>query len=430
MGKDMVLQLDPAKILADDNTRYGLLEARKEILKASILAEGGVQEPISVAELDEAVDGKTHRLLKGFYRHAAVTELNKEGAGLTLPALVRDEPADRLTRLRLQVTENVVRTNQSPMDTAVAVKELMDAGMPRAEIRTLYARPSGQKGSKLQPASNSWLNIHLSFLDFSKAIQKKIHEGTIGVAAAYELTRVAPEKREAVLARAEEERTKELAIEEKAEAKFLKEESKLAEARAKEEQAEAELTAAKEEKATAETNLATAKEKYTEVASTPGYLTMNAEEKKKVAEAMKAAQADVKAAEKLDKDAAKKLEKLAPVTEAASTAASTAKEKLAKAREEKAAVGKQGAAKKPAVGPANVKKAAAAEGAGAPVPINLADIRSFVKELSTPGGFPKVTKIGEAIKRVVDGIDTPKQCYAALAVLTGEQPAPKVSGKK
>lgn len=425
MANDKVLQLDPTKILADDNTRFGLLDFRKDALKASILAEGGVQEPVSVAKLDEEIDGKTHRLLKGFYRHAAVLELNKEGAGLTLPALVRDEPADELTRIRLQVTENAVRTAMSPMDTAIAIRRLLDEGMPRLEIRTLFARPSGKKGSTLVPASNSWVNIHLSFLDFTKAVQTKIHNGSVGVAAAYELTRVAPEKQAAVLARAEEEREKEVAQEEKAEAKFLKEESKAAEARAKEEQAAAEMTAAEEEAKTAAERHVAAKLAYTEVASTPGYLTMSAEDKKKVAEAMKAAQVDVKTAEKLEKDAIKKLEKLKPVSEAATSAATEAKMKLAKAREAKTGGGKQGAPKKAAVGPANVKKAAAAEGAGAPVALNLADIRSFCKELSTPGGMPKVTAIGVLIKSVVDGKLTPKECYRELAIITGEAPAPK-----
>lgn len=424
-NNDKVIQLDPTKILADDNTRFGLLDFRKDALKASIVAEGGVQEPVSVAVLDEPVDGMTHRLLKGFYRHAAVTELNKEGAGLTLPCIVRDEPADELTRIRLQVTENAVRTAMSPMDTAIAIRRLIDEGMPRLEVRTLFARPTGKKGSTLVPASNSWLNIHLSFLDFTKAVQTKIHNGTVGVAAAYELSRVAPEKQAAVLARAEEEREKEVAQEEKAEAKFLKEESKLAEARAKEEQAAAELTAAKTEAETAAERHVAAKLSYTEVASTPGYLTMKPDEKKALTEAMKAAQAEVKAAEKLEKDALKKLEKLTPVSEAATSAASTAKEKLAKARAEKTGTGKQGAAKKPAVGPANVKKAAAKEGAGAPVPLNLADIRSFVKELATPGGMPKVTEIGKLIKSVVDGGLTPKECYRQLAVVTGEATAPK-----
>lgn len=428
-SQDKVLQLDPTKILADDNTRFGLLDYRKDALKASILAEGGVQEPVSVALLDTPVDGKTYRLLKGFYRHQAVMELNKEGAGLTLPAIARDEPADELTRIRLQVTENAVRTAMSPMDTAIAIRRLLDEGMPRLEVRTLFSRPSGKKGSTLVPASNSWVNIHLSFLDFTKAIQTRIHTGAVGVAAAYELTRVSPDKQIAVLARAEEEREKEVKQEEKAEEKFLKEESKAAEARAKEEQAAAEVEAANAEKATAAENLAAAKTRYEEIGKTPGYLTMTAEEKKALAESLKAAQADIKAAEKLEKDADKKIAKLTPVSEAATTAATSAKEKLAKARETKAGTGKHGAPKKAAVGPANVKKAAAAEGAGAPVPLNLADIRSFCEELSTPGGFPKVTAIGKAIKSVVDGGMTPKECYVAIAVITGEQPAPK-AGKK
>lgn len=423
---DKVLQLDPASILADDNTRYGLLDYRVDALKASILAEGGVQEPVTVAVLDEATaEGQTHRLLKGFYRHAALTALNKEGAGLTLPAIVKDEPADELSRIRLQVTENAVRTQMSPMDTAIAIRRLLDEGMPRTEVRTLFSRPTGKKGATLVPASNAWVNIHLSFLDFPKAIQTKIHNGSVGVAAAYELSRVTPEKRDAVLARAEEEREKELKLDEKAEEKFLKEESKAAEARAGEEQAAAELTAAQAEKAAAAELLESATKRRDEISLTPGYLTMTPEEKKALAESLKAAQADVKGAETAVKAADKKLAKLQPESVKASTTAQVAKDKLAKARQEKAEPGKHGAAKKPAVGPANVKKAAAAEGVGKTVPLNLADIRAFAKELATPGGMPKVTAIGVAIKSVIDGGMTPKECYRALAVITGEEKAKK-----
>lgn len=425
---DSVLQLDPAKIRAVHNSRYGLLEPDVERMMASILTEGGVQEPISVALLSEPDHGFEYELLKGFIRHEAVTRLNKDGAGLTLPALLREPAADALSAIRNQVTENVVRKNQSPMDTAVAIKMLLDAGMPRLEVRTLYARPTGQKGAKLVPASNSWLNIHLSFLEFAKPIQKKIHEGGIGVAAAYELARVAPDKREAVLARAEEEREKELALEARAEEKLLKEESKLAEARAKEEQSAAELKVAEDEKANAAALLEAAQARYKEAAEAPGYLTMTAEQKKAVSETVKAAQADVRGAETAVKAADKKLAKLQPVAESTSAAAESQKAKLAAARQAPAP-GKHGAAKKTAVGPTNVKKAAAAEGAGGVVPLNLADIRSFVKEIATPGGMPKVTAIGKAIKDCVDGVTTPKDCYRALAVITGEAKATPAAKK-
>lgn len=417
---DTLYQLNPATIRATNNSRYGLLETDVERMMASILTEGGVQEPVSVAVLDPPVDGFEYDLLKGFYRYEAVTRLNKDGAGLMLPALVREPAADALAAIRNQVTENVVRKNQSPMDTAVAISMLLEAGMPKLEVRTLYARPSGQKGAKLVPASNSWLNIHLSFLEFSKPIQKKIHEGAIGVAAAYELARVAPDKRDAVLARAEEERAAELKAEEKAEEKLLKSESKLAEARAKDEQAAAELKAAEEEKTAAAALLSAATTRYQEAAEAPGYLTMTPDEKKKVAESVKAAQADVKGAEKAVKDADRKLAKLQPVAESTSKAAESQKAKLAEARQASAAPGKHGAAKKAAVGPGNVKKAAAAEGAGGVVPLNLADIRAFVKEIATPGGMPKVTAIGKAIQECVNGVTTPKDCYRALAVITGE----------
>lgn len=425
---DKIVQLKPEAILADHNTRYGLLDSAVENLMASILSEGGVQEPISVIKMDTDDEGHTHKLLKGFYRHEAITRLNKDGAGLTLPTIVREEPDSEMAALRLQVTENVVRKNQSPMDTAIAIRMLLDAGMPRLEVRTLYARPSGGKKSILGPASNAWINMHLSFLDFPKAIQKKIHEGGVGVAAAYELTRVSPDKREAVLEKAENERERELDLEAKAEAKLLKEESKVAETRAKEEQAEAELKAAQLEAETAATLLDAATLAYKTIGETPGFLTMKDEDKRKLTESLKATQADIKGAEKAKAAADKKLGKLQPVSEAASTAAEKAKKTLATARQAKAGTtGKHGAAKKPAVGPGNVKKAAKEAGeASGVVPLSLADIRSMAKELATPGGFPKVQAIGTAFKDCIDGKSTPKELYRALGAITGELPASKV----
>src|SRR5207249_5746573 len=55
----------------------------------------------------------------------SVEKLNKEqGAGLTVPAIVRPLADDTL-RLKHQLTENMDRENQSPMDQAVAIDKLL-----------------------------------------------------------------------------------------------------------------------------------------------------------------------------------------------------------------------------------------------------------------------------------------------------------------
>src|SRR5262245_59502204 len=173
---DIVLHLDPSEILADDNIRFSLRDGDVERMKASIIERGGVQEPVSVERLDQKQNGHAYRLLKGFIRHAAVTSLNAESAGLTLPALVRTT-ADATDRLKTQVAENVARASMSPMDTALTIKRRVDSGVSRIDIRQLFARAGTKKGAKVSPVSNAWLNIHLNMLELPKAIQKDIHIG-------------------------------------------------------------------------------------------------------------------------------------------------------------------------------------------------------------------------------------------------------------
>ena len=208
-------QLDPGVILADENSRFGLKRLRLDTLVQSSLEMGGVNTPVEVEPLDTPVDGKQYRLTAGFYRHAAVSELNdKQAAGLTLPAIVKPI-GDAGLRLRRQLAENMERENQSPMDKAIAIKKLVDLSVPKVEIRKIFSTPGGRKGLVLQPASNAFINMTLSFLDLPKAVQEKIHDGRVGVAAAYELTKVHPEKRAAVLERAEQERIKTIEAEDK-----------------------------------------------------------------------------------------------------------------------------------------------------------------------------------------------------------------------
>lgn len=416
--------MDPSKILAENNLRFGILKADVDALKESIKAAGQVQVPIEVTLLDPPVNGFTHSLTTGFRRHQAVTELNKEeGAGLTLPAIVR--PLDNeLERVKHQLIENIERKTMTPMDTAVALKKLMDLGLTRIQIRERFARPAGK--GKMEPASNAWLNMTLSFLDLPKAIQAKIHEGSVGVKAAYELTKVSPEKRAAVLQRAEEEMERERERETKEEEKYLKAEAALAEnAKAIEE------TTVKMDEARAEVELA---EKAYEVklkAATEAYQTLQKakkEDKKAATEAHKAKETDAKAAEKALETAKKALEKLTETHKKASDKAAEHRAKLEAARAQ-GAKGKAGKGKG-GVTDADVKKAAAAEGEGGTVALSAAEMRKVIADLALPGTYPKVQMIGEYIKACFDGKDTPGQMLKKLASVTGELKAPAARAPK
>ena len=416
-----VIQLEPSLILADDNARFGLKQTRIDTLAESILEFGGVHTPVSV-EVLTGVEGKQYRMLAGHYRLAAVSQLNEQQkAGLTLPAIVTatETPLDRLRR---QLSENMDRENQSPMDQAIAIKKLKDAGIAVMEIRKIFSRPGGRKGLKVAPASNSFINMTLSFLDLPKAIQEKIHDGRVGVAAAYELTKVPVEKRASVLEAAEVDRQKQIDREESDEEKFLKAEAKKDEAVQKLEAVTSKLDEAKKtietlnEEAKAQAKVAA--EKYAAANKPLGEISIEELEKAK-AERKAAEDALVETNKKL-KGAIGVVKKLSEKSKSAEQMASERAKKLAEARKKKTSP----ASKKVApVGPANVRKAARDQGvatSGA-VPLKLKEIHEAFGEWTLPGSHAKVAKIGKIIMDVINGILTPRQGLDAVAVITGEK---------
>jgi ParB/RepB/Spo0J family partition protein len=403
-----LLHLDPAVIEAKDNTRFGLKQSRIESLSNSILAQGHVLEPVEV----EAVDGGGgYRLTTGFYRHAAVTALNATGAGMTLPAIVRStsSPVERTKR---QLAENMERENQSPMDKAIAIKRLMDAGLSRMEVREIFATPGGRKGTKVQPASNSFLNIHLNMLELPKAIQTKIHEGLVGVQAAMELTRVPAERRAEVLERAESARTKALEQEEREEERLLAQEQKDAKAKEAHDKMQAEVMAASEDAKAAAQVLAQAGE-----AAKAAHTT---------AIGKHADAAAKKAAQKAFQEAEKVRVKAEETADAAQKVYETLNKKFVQqttSQAEKAAKLKEARAKTPAVkgvSPTDVKKAANETGASTNfVPLVKAEIVKLVNALALPGGSPKVIAIAQVLIRAFAGEITESETHKELVKIVG-----------
>lgn len=422
MENEQIVQLKPSEILADDNSRFSLKKFRIDSLAHSILETGRIA-PIEVEELPKPVNGFRYKLISGYYRHAAVEQLNAtQGAGLSLPAIVRSV-GDAQERLKLQLSENMERENQSPMDQAVAIKKLLDAGVPRPEIRRLFARPGSGKGAP-EPASNAWVNITLSLLELPKSIQEKIHNGAVGFAAAYELGRVPPDRRKIVLERAEAEIEAQRDREAADERKYIAAESKLLEAQSKESEALSAVEQAKEDiKKAAELEKAAAARLKEEQAAP--YNTLDEKGKRAQMEKLKAAEADHKAAQKLIKDGKAALAKLEGKAKSAADVAAEKAAKLEAAR--KAIKAKKGTK---AVGPKDVQKAAKAEGVDTGhVPLSLADIRSTLKDFGGEGVPPKVARIGGILRRYFDGIGTFSEMVYSLAVVTGEsvskKPAPE-----
>jgi ParB/RepB/Spo0J family partition protein len=405
-----LVRLDPAVIMADSNTRYSLKQSRIESLAKSILERGEVLEPVEVEPLAAASEnGHKYRLTTGFYRLAAVVNLNLTGAGLTVPAIVRPVPTPQ-ERLKRQLAENMERENQSPMDQAVAIKSLLDSGLNKMEVREIFSRPGGRKGNKVQPASNSFINMTLSFLELPKPIQEKIHDGRVGVAAAYELTKVPAEKRTQVLERAEEERQKALEREEKDEERLLAQEKRDAEDKAKRDallkevtDAEAKVTSAKallaERTKTAERAYDLSKAKHADAKAKKDAISAF----KKAEQDRQLSEADVLAVSKEHGDLRVKFEKREQLIA----------EKAAKLKQARGAA--PAAQKGGAVGSGDVKKAAATEGVSTNyVPLNASEMRKVITELSLPGGSAKVVAIGQAIVRCFAGETTDKELYKEL----------------
>jgi len=370
-----------------------------------------VLEPVEVEKIDASVNGHQYRLTTGFYRLAAVASLNLTGAGLTVPAIIRPIPTPQ-ERLRRQLAENMERENQSPMDQAIAIQSLLSSGLTKMEVREIFARPGGRKGNKIQPASNSFINMTLSFLELPKTIQEKIHDGRVGVAAAYELTKVPADKRQLVLEKAEEERQKALEREEKDEEKLLAQEKKQ----------EAEKTArvaALKGVTDAEALVTAAKAKLDEKTRAAGLAYDHSKSKLPDAKAKKEAVAGFKKAEQ-DRQLAE-ADLIAVTTEheelrlkfekrEALIAEKAAKLKAARSEAPAAAKGKD------AVGSSDVKKAAASTGVSASyVPLNASEMRKVISELALPGGNAKVVAIGTALVRCFSGESTDKELYRELS---------------
>lgn len=448
MAEDKLIYLDPNDILMDDNSRFALKRYRLEEMKASIVASNGVHTPIEVSPLPKNdPSGKSYRLTAGFYRTTAVQELNElAGAGLTIPAMVHklESPVERLKR---QLSENMERENQSPMDKAIAIGRLMHEGLTKMDIRKIFSLPGGRKGFTMQPASNSHINMHLSFLELPKAIQNLIHDGKVGVVAAYELTKIDPSKREAILERVEKERQAAMDREEAEETKLLEQEKKMSIASEKVEEvkkeAESEQVAA--DKAAEDLKAAEAAQLEAVDATVEAFRAMKipglTPEEKKAAEDKHAA------IKKAGSDAEKKLREAQKVAEATAKDAAKAKEKAiaaevrAQEKAAKMAATRKGAASKAApatagsVSPREVRGAARAAGAPATgsVALNSTEMRKVVDELCLPSGYPLVESIGKAFKSCFLGTTTPPQLLTELSKITGEhkaKPGPTAKGGK
>lgn len=430
---DQIVQLDPTKVLATDNSRWSKpKDTDVQRLMDSILEHGGVMEPVEVAELGaeerKANKGFTHRLTFGFNRLAAVLKLNAEqGAELTLPCIVRELESET-ERVKRQVAENNDRATLSPMDKAVAIKRLLDTGLIKADVRRIFSAAGGRKGSTVQPMSSAMLNIHLNLLDLPKAIQEDIHTGVIGVEGAYILGKVPPDKREAVIARAKKDRLAQIEQEEKDEKKYLADEQKVVDTEAKAVAAVTELETARGEVTAAEQLV---KDRINEMKEVKVAIAQKEEPAGPAeVEASKAAEANVKAAQKVLKEAKANVVKLASVKTTAEEAVNAVKAKLEASR---AAMKKGKGKTKGSIGKVAVSKAAQAVGtkAGA-VALGVGDIRKDIKDIAQGklDADDRLAQVAGWFLAWMNGGPTTKEMVAGVTALLdsmGAKLAPKAA---
>lgn len=433
---DTLVHLDPAVILMEDNARYSteVSRAEAEQMKASILEVGRIMEPVGVTVLETPVNGFTHRLRYGFRRVAGANLVNETmGAGSVLvPAIILHD-ADPTLILKEQVSENVVRKSLSLMDTATAAKKMLDAGMSRQEVRDVFKRPIGAKGG-VAPASNAWLNMVLALLDLPKAIRDRVHNGDIGIAAAYKLMKAPADKRIAILEAAEKEMERVRESEDKEEKRFANLEEKVTKADADREKAEQELANAGAEVELAEKARQEAEERAADLyrkeqeAQRSASSAKSEEAKKKAKDSLKKAAEARKAAEKEAKDAESKLQaaqksalKAKESTDKFAKAVEDGRKRLEDARAAQAAKAPKAAKKDGKVSPKAVAKAAKAAGVDQGVKkLTGPEMRKLIDDLSLVESYPKVAAVGKVIKACFDGIDTDGQMIKKLATLLGD----------
>lgn len=438
-GDERHENVDPAVLLLGQNVRFALTRVGIDKMKADIISIGKVETPIVVEDLSDedkaANPGKLYRVVKGNYRTTAAQELNSgDSAGLTVPVTVTSF-SNALQRITRQVAENVIREQMNPMDEAVAIQLLIDNGATKQDVMQMFARSKGRRNKAgkmqvvLEAASNSFINMRLSYLELPKVAQTALAEGRLGVKGAYELTKYTGEELKKVLSVLVEKWEKEEEAQDREEDKFLVGQTKLIAQAQKAEDAVKKLKDAGD--------LVMALTKETEAAAITLQETFKAkvvlagakdkkDDQKKAEEAFKAADNhnnNVKASLAKAKETLQKVQKAqevktplpAPVVQPTSAAG------VAEAARRTGAVQAPVTTRSKGRGQGTTTAADAASGSQ-PVKLNAQQMRFYVDSLVKLAftGQPKTKAIGESILKAFDGVDTDGQMYETIARIVGE----------
>lgn len=165
----VVMEIPLAHIKPDPhNVRSGGVGNIDELTR-SIKAQG-VLQAVLVAEVIGRGGKVTYSLIAGHRRHAAASK-----AGLkTVPAMVR-RGLDEQGRLEAQLTENLQRSNLTPIEEAAGYQRLVDLGVSQRQIATKMG------------CSQAHVSKRLQLLTLPAVDQKAIADGQLTVGAALAL---------------------------------------------------------------------------------------------------------------------------------------------------------------------------------------------------------------------------------------------------
>lgn len=433
---DQIIYLDPFTLATGDNVRFKLKPFRIDRMAEKIVEEGGIKTPIEVRPLTDEEKAlpenkdKTFMVITGNYRTAAAQKLNEESnAGVMVPAIERHLDS-QLAILKRQLSENNERENMSPMDNAYAISKLVEAGLPKVEIRKIFARPNGKKGISIMDASNAWVNIMLSFLDFPKHIQERIHDGRIGVDAGYQLRKKPEDQWKSIIETIEKKRLELLTKEEEDDQKIETQERRAAEQAIKEaarvekqSQQLTELETAKaivaESEEAAKTARATAAEAHTTLYKIRSNAKISKEDKAAAEKGYKELDGAAKQADATHAANLKALEKLLT---AQANQEKIATERAARLEQARKNAAERRAASNPISGQEVNQTATDLDAGAAPVKLNASQIRDAINTVYSLAGIvqPKTRLIAEALIACFDKGVTPSQLHLALSKLVGE----------
>lgn len=204
-----VIGLALDKILVDEsrNLRRFNPDPKRVMELADSIKANKLINPVLVRLLDTPIPGHeeaTHILVAGYQRMKALRYLNDNGfkvetvSASELPAEMESqevkEGEEAKTNVNsaqsklLNLKENLERSEISYIDSAFAIKELMESGMTQADIAKEFKK------------SGAWVSYVVKLLTLRADVQKKIHEGKVTWRVARTLPDLTPEEQDEAIA--------------------------------------------------------------------------------------------------------------------------------------------------------------------------------------------------------------------------------------